>query len=136
MKKAIYFILAIFMCITIIGCVKQEDPVEKDLEMIKSGINMFEDKLEEFDVDMEMIDGVIEQVEDYNKETKYVIAFNIKDKNNSMMNMTLHFPVEKEFFDSVEVGDTISEDVMDDFEDLYQYVDNFVITVENKIVRE
>ena len=78
-----------------IGYILPKDPVQKDLETIKTVINMFDDKLEELGIDEEMVDDVIEKIEDYNNETKYVIAFSVQNKTTPAIKTTIHLPVDK-----------------------------------------
>lgn len=116
--------------------ISNKDPVQKDLEVIETIVDMFEDKLTELGIDEEMVDDVITKIEEYNNETKYVIAFNIENENYSVINTKIHLPVDKDFFDSVEIGDRIAEEEIKNFEQFSQFLGDWVITVEDKIVRE
>ena len=136
MKKMFCGLLVCLMCFSIVGCKKQEDPVEKDLETIKTVADMLDEKLIEFGIDKEMVDDIISDIEEFNKETKYVIAFDIKSESNSILNMTIHFPVEKEFFDSVEIGDRVIEEELKNLEYIDQSLEDLIVAVKEKIVRE
>lgn len=115
---------------------KYIDPVEKDLKTIQTVADMFEDKLTELGVDEQMVNDVINEIEEYNKETNYVIAFNVKNETNSIINLSIHLPVDETFFNSVEIGDLITEEKIGNFEELNQFLNGWAITVKDKIVRE
>lgn len=140
MKKLTCLILIIILCFFIVGCEKQqEDPVEKDLETVKTITNVFEDELASFGVDEKMVDDAISKVIEYNNKTECVIAFDIKNEAVAILNMTIHLPVEKEFFDSVEIGHEITEDEIKSIDGVGQIdfsLDGWTITVKDKIERE
>lgn len=119
-----------------IGCILPKDPVQKDIETIKTVVDMFEDKLTELGVDEEMVNDVIDKIEEYNKETKYVIAFSVQNKTAPAIKTTIHLPVDKEFFDSMEIGESVTEDDIANFEQFDQFIGDWIIVVSDKIVRE
>ena len=136
MKKFICLMLALMLCAGLSGCRQPEDPVKKDLETIKAAADIFEDELANLGVDEDMVDDVITKIEEYNEETKYVIAFDVKNETMPILNTVIHLPVDKDIFDSVEVGDRIAEDVLANIEQFNQQLDGWIITVHEKIVRE
>lgn len=140
-KRSIYLILAIVLCVVFISSryESQTDPVEKDIETIKKIVDLFEDRLVEFGVDMDKINEVIAKIEEHNKETKYIIVFDIQNDTNPILSTSLHLPVTKDFFDSVEIGDKVVEEEIKTIEDLVQLdkkLGNWVVVIKDKQMRE
>lgn len=140
-KRLIILVIVLLLCVFFVSkrYSSQEDPVEKDIETIKKVADTFEDELTNFGVDKEMVDDVIAKIEEYNKETKYVIAFDIKNNTNPILSTKLHLPVDKEFFDSVEIGDIIAKEELERFEEFAQFsqkLGGWTITIKDKTVRE
>ena len=140
-KRSIYLILAIVLCVVFISSryESQTDPVEKDIETIKNIVNLFEDRLVEFGVDMDKINEVIAKIEEHNKETKYIIVFDIQNDTNPILSTSLHLPVTKDFFDSVEIGDKVVEEEIKTIEDLVQLdkkLGSWVVMIKDKKIRE
>jgi hypothetical protein len=139
MKKIIYLILVVILCIAFSGCKPQpEDPVEKDLDTLKTIVNILGDELTNLGIEKQIADDVIMKIEEYNKEAKYVIAFDIKNETIAILNMTIHLPVEKAFFDSVEIGQNITESEIKSIqgaEHIDFSLDGWIITVHDKIER-
>ena len=140
-RRIIYLVLIILLCVAFVSIrySSHEDPVQKDIENIQKVADIFEDELADFGVDKEIVDDVIAKIEEYNKETKYIIVFNIKNDTNPILSTTLHLPVNEEFFNSVEIGDKISEEEIKKLEELANLGQNFgswTITIKDKEIRE
>lgn len=140
-KRSIYLILAIVLCVVFISSryESQIDPVEKDIETIKKIVDLFEDRLVEFGVDMNKINEVIAKIEKHNQETKYIIVFDIQNDTNPILSTSLNLPVTKDFFDSVEIGDKVAEEEIKTIEDLVQLnkkLGSWVVVIKDKKIRE
>ena len=140
-KKVIVLVIIAILCISFISYryASQQDPVEKDIETIKKIANAFEDELEHFGIDKETVDEIVAEIEEYNKETKYVITFDVQNDTNPILSTTLHLPVDEAFFNSVEIGDIIAKEKLQVIEDFMQLDENFgswVIVIKDKEIRE
>ena len=111
MKKYAIVLIAM-IAITLSGCSKSETVTNEDVAKLESEIAQLEaerDRLNE-----EILDTKID-----NDLAKYVIAFNIKQTHftldigehlkDAMNDISIEIPVDKEYYDSVEVGDTIDD---------------------------
>lgn len=111
MKKYAIVLIAM-IAITLSGCSKTETVTNEDVAKLESEIAQLEaerDRLNE-----EILDTKID-----NNLAKYVIAFNIKQTHftldigehlkDAMNDISIEIPVDKEYYDSVEVGDTIDD---------------------------
>ena len=111
MKKYIVVLIAM-MAITLSGCSKTETVTNEDVAKLESEIAQL--KAERDRLNEEILNAKID-----NGLTKYVITFNIKQTHftldigehlkDSMNDISIEIPVDKEYYDSVEVGDVIDD---------------------------
>ena len=137
MKKYIVILIAM-MAITLSGCSKTETVTNEDVAKLESEIAQLEaerDRLNE-----EILDAKID-----NNLAKYVIAFNIKQTHftldigehlkDAMNDISIEIPVDKEYYDSVEVGDTIDDSFRVGSFIWKGSFGNWKVTVESKDIR-
>ena len=137
MKKYI-IALIIIIAVTLSGCSKTETVPNEEITKLESEIAQLEaerDRLNEEILNTKIDNGL----------AKYVITFNIKQTHftldigehlkDSMNDISIEVPVDKEYYDSVEVGDTI-----DDSFRMGSFIwkgsfGNWKVTVESKDIR-
>lgn len=137
MKKYIV-VLIVMIAITLSGCSKTETVTNEDVAKLESEIAQLEaerDRLNE-----EILDTKID-----NNLAKYVIAFNIKQTHftldigehlkDAMNDISIEIPVDKEYYDSVEVGDTIDDSFRVGSFIWKGSFGNWKVTVESKDIR-
>ena len=137
MKKYIVVFLMI-VSVTLSGCSKTETVTNEDVAKLESEIAQLEaerDRLNE-----EILDAKID-----NNLAKYVIAFNIKQTHftldigehlkDAMNDISIEIPVDKEYYDSVEVGDTIDDSFRVGSFIWKGSFGNWKVTVESKDIR-
>ena len=137
MKKYAIVLIAM-IAITLSGCSKTETVTNEDVAKLESEIVQLEaerDRLNE-----EILDTKID-----NKLAKYVIAFNIKQTHftldigehlkDAMNDISIEIPVDKEYYDSVEVGDTIDDSFRVGSFIWKGSFGNWKVTVESKDIR-
>ena len=137
MKKYIVVLIAM-IAITLSGCSKTETVTNEDVAKLESEIAQLEaerDRLNE-----EILDTKID-----NNLAKYVIAFNIKQTHftldigehlkDAMNDISIEIPVDKEYYDSVEVGDTIDDSFRVGSFIWKGSFGNWKVTVESKDIR-
>ena len=111
MKKYIITLIAI-IAITLSGCSKTKTVTNEDNAKLESEIAQLEaerDRLNEEILNTKIDNGL----------AKYVITFNIKQSHftldlgehlkDAMNDISIEIPVDKEYYDSVEVGDVIDD---------------------------
>ena len=137
MKK--YMIaLIVIIAVTLSGCSETETVTNEDIAKIESEIAQLEaerDRLNEEILNTKIDNGL----------AKYVITFNIKQSHfsldlgehlkDAMNDISIEIPVDKEYYDSVEVGD-----VIDDSFRMGSFIwkgsfGNWKVTVESKDIR-
>ena len=137
MKKYIVVLIAM-IAIILSGCSKMETVPNEEITKLESEIAQLEaerDQLNEEILNTKIDNGL----------AKYVITFNIKQTHftldigehlkDSMNDISIEIPVDKEYYDSVEVGDTI-----DDSFRMGSFIwkgsfGNWKVTVESKDIR-
>ena len=137
MKKYIIALIVI-IAVTLSGCSETETVTNEDITKIESEIAQLEaerDRLNEEILNTKIDNGL----------AKYVITFNIKQSHfsldlgehlkDAMNDISIEIPVDKEYYDSVEVGD-----VIDDSFRMGSFIwkgsfGNWKVTIESKDIR-
>ena len=130
MKKYIVVLIAI-MAITLSGCSKTETVTNEDVAKLEAE----RDQLNEEILNTKIDNGL----------AKYVITFNIKQTHftldigehlkDAMNDISIEIPVDKEYYDSVEVGDTIDDSFRVGSFIWKGSFGNWKVTVESKDIR-
>ena len=137
MKKYIIALIAM-IAITLSGCSKTETVTNEDVEKLEAEIAQLEDE-------RDRLNEEILNIKIDNGLAKYVITFNIKQTHftldigehlkDAMNDISIEIPVDKEYYDSVEVGD-----IIDDSFRVGSFIwkgsfGNWKVTVESKDIR-
>ena len=137
MKKYIIALIVI-IAVTLSGCSETETVTNEDIAKIESEIAQLEaerDRLNEEILNTKIDNGL----------AKYVITFNIKQSHfsldlgehlkDAMNDISIEIPVDKEYYDSVEVGDVIDDSFRMGSFIWKGSVGNWKVTVESKDIR-
>ena len=130
MKKYIVILIAM-MAITLSGCSKNETVTNEDVAKLEAE----RDQLNEEILNTKIDNGL----------AKYVITFNIKQTHftldigehlkDAMNDISIEIPVDKEYYDSVEIGDTIDDSFRVGSFIWKGSFGNWKVTVESKEIR-
>ena len=131
-------VLIVMIAITLSGCSKTETVTNEDVAKLESEIAQLEaerDRLNEEILNTKIDNGL----------AKYVITFNIKQTHftldigehlkDAMNDISIEIPVDKEYYDSVEVGDTIDDSFRVGSFIWKGSFGNWKVTVESKNIR-
>ena len=137
MKKHVVVLIAM-IAIILSGCSKTETVSNEEITKLESEIAQLEaerDRLNEEILNTKIDNGL----------AKYVIAFNIKQTHftldigehlkDAMNDISIEIPVDKEYYDSVEVGDTIDDSFRVGSFIWKGSFGNWKVTVESKNIR-
>ena len=137
MKKYAIVLIAM-IAITLSGCSKTETVTNEDVAKLESEIAQLEaerDQLNEEILNTKIDNGL----------AKYVITFNIKQTHftldigehlkDAMNDISIEIPVDKEYYDSVEIGDTIDDSFRVGSFIWKGSFGNWKVTVESKEIR-
>ena len=137
MKKYIIALIVI-ITVTLSGCSKTETITNEDVAKL-------EDEIAQLETERDRLNEEILNTKIDNGLAKYVITFNIKQTHftldigehlkDSMNDISIEIPVDKEYYDSVEVGN-----VIDDSFRMGSFIwkgsfGNWKVTVESKDIR-
>ena len=137
MKKHVVVLIAM-IAIILSGCSKTETVSNEEITKLESEIAQLEaerDRLNEEILNTKIDNGL----------AKYVITFNIKQTHftldieehlkDTMNDISIEIPVDKEYYDSVEIGDTIDNSFRVGSFIWKGSFGNWKVTVESKDVR-
>ena len=137
MKKHVVVLIAM-IAIILSGCSKTETVSNEEITKLESEIAQLEaerDRLNEEILNTKIDNGL----------AKYVITFNIKQTHftldigehlkDAMNDISIEIPVDKEYYDSIEVGDTIDDSFRVGSFIWKGSFGNWKVTVESKNIR-
>ena len=137
MKKHVVVLIAM-IAIILSGCSKTETVSNEEITKLESEIAQLEaerDRLNEEILNTKIDNGL----------AKYVITFNIKQTHitldigehlkDAMNDISIEIPVDKEYYDSIEVGDTIDDSFRVGSFIWKGSFGNWKVTVESKDIR-
>ena len=137
MKKYI-IALIVMIAVTLSGCSKTETVTNEDVAKLESEIAQLE-------AERDLLNEEILNTKIDNNLAKYVITFNIKQTHftldigehlkDAMNDISIEIPVDKEYYDSVEVGDTIDDSFRVGSFIWKGSFGNWKVTVESKDIR-
>ena len=138
LKKVMSVILMILLIVGLIGCASV-DSCNNEIEMLEEEIEQLKterDTLKEEVLDLKVESG----------EVKYVITFNIKQVHynlsledhlkDAMNDISIQIPVDKEYYDSVEVGQVIDDSFRVGSFVMKGSFGKWKVTVENKEIMQ
>lgn len=112
-KTVTVLLMFFILCGMFTGCVDEEAALNSDLVSLRTEVAKL--KAERDNLKKEIVDIKVE-----NNIAKYVLTLSVKQSHftldldqhlkDSMNKLEIQIPVDKEYFDSLEVGDTIADD--------------------------
>ena len=137
MKKYIIALIVI-IAVTLSGCSETETVTNEDIAKLESEIAQLE-------AERDLLNEEILNTKIDNGLAKYVITFNIKQTHftldigehlkDAMNDISSEIPVDKEYYDSVEVGDTIDDSFRVGSFIWKGSFGNWKVTIESKNIR-
>lgn len=137
MKKYIIALIVI-ITVTLSGCSKTETVTNEDVVKL-------EDEIAQLETERDQLNEEILNTKIDNGLAKYVITFNIKQTHftldigehlkDAMNDISIEIPVDKEYYDSIEIGDTIDDSFRVGSFIWKGSFGNWKVTVESKEIR-
>ena len=140
MKKKILTALLVggMMTTMLTGCGDNREYLNEEIDGLKVEISELENQ-------RDLLKSEIVDIKVENGTAKYIVTFNIKQNHFSldlsehmkdeMNDISIQIPVDKEYYDSVEVGDTIADDFRMGSLVMKGSFGNWDITVEDKEIQ-
>ena len=140
MKKKILAVLLVggMMATMLTGCGDNREYLNAEIDGLKDEISELENK-------RELLKSEIVDIKVENGTAKYIVTFNIKQNHftldlsehmkDEMNDISIQIPVDKDYYDSVNIGDTITDDFRMGSLIMKGSFGNWDITVENKEIQ-
>lgn len=120
MKKIIILAIILCICFSFVGCASEEQVLNSNIIELETRVSELESEISQLEAERDTLANEITDIKIENGTAKYVITFNIRQQHysldvtdylkDSMNDISISIPVDKEYYDSVEVGDTIADD--------------------------
>lgn len=118
-RKIIALLMVIALCATFTGCMSQEEQLSAEAQALKTKIATLETQITSLEQEKTALEQTIIDKKIEGDTAKYVLTLNIKQVHytlditehlkDSANNLSIQIPVDKEYYDSVEIGDTIDD---------------------------
>ena len=139
MKKIMAVIIAAtMMLVLLVGCAESNEYLEQQCNELRTEIAVLKEQ-------KSAIEAEIVSAKEENGTATYVVTFRIKQSNftldigehlkDSMNEITFEVPVDKAYYDSVSVGDTINDDFRMGSLIMHGSFGNWKVTIEKKEVQ-
>ena len=137
-KKILAALLVGGMMLMLAGCGDNREDLNAEIDGLKSEISELENQ-------RDSLKSEIADIKVDNGTAKYIVTFNIKQSHftldlsehmkDEMNDISIQIPVDKEYYDSVEVGDTIADNFRMGSLVMKGSFGNWDITVEDKEIQ-
>ena len=140
MKKKIFAALLVggMMTTMLTGCGDNREYLNAEIDGLK-------DEISELENQRDLLKSEIVDIKVENGTAKYIVTFNIKQNHftldlsehmkDEMNDISIQIPVDKDYYDSVNIGDTITDDFRMGSLIMKGSFGNWDITVENKEIQ-
>lgn len=145
MKRIIMLVMALCICVSLVGCATEEEVLNSNIAELEARVSELEAEVSNLEAERDVLVDEITDIKIENGTAKYVITFNIKQSHftldigqhfkDEMNDISIQIPVDKEYYDSVEIGDTIADDFRMGSFIFYGSFGNWDITVEDKSIQ-
>lgn len=119
-EKIIILAIIFCICFSFVGCASEEQVLNSNIVELETRVSELESEISQLEAERDTLTNEITDIKIENSTAKYVITFNIRQQHysldvtdylkDSMNDISISIPVDKEYYDSVEVGDTIADD--------------------------
>lgn len=144
-KKFIIFMMVLTICVSLIGCTSKEESLNDNIAELETRIVELQTKVSALEAERDSLKNEITDIKIENGTEKYIVTFNIKQSHftldftqhikDEMNDISIQIPVDKEYYDSVEIGDTIADDFRMGSLIMSGSFGNWDVTVEDKCIQ-
>ena len=119
LKKTIFVVIVACILLCLFGCSKEE-MLNKDIERLEEKVLNLKSEIASLEKEKDAIQVEIVDVKIKNGTAKYILTINISQRHfsldigdylkDAMNDIDIQIPVDREYFESVKIGDTISDE--------------------------
>lgn len=121
MKRKIFtFCIIAMFCMSLVGCASEEDKLNFEISQLESTKAQLKSEVSALRTERDALKNEVTDMKVENGTAKYVITLSLKQSHftldleqhfkDAMNEITIQIPVDKEYYDSVSVGDKIADD--------------------------
>lgn len=120
MKRIFIIVMALCICIFSTGCMSDEEALDVNIANLENKISELKSEISNLETKRNTLANEIIDIKIENGTAKYIVTFNIKQSHftldigqhlkDEMNDISIQIPVDKEYYDSIKVGDTIADD--------------------------
>jgi outer membrane murein-binding lipoprotein Lpp len=120
MKRLIMLVAVLCIFVSLSGCATQEEMLRDNIAELEDRVSELKNEVSALEAQKATVQKEIVDIKVENGTAKYVLTIKVKQKHynlsledhlkDEMNAITIQIPVDKEYFDSVMVGDTIADD--------------------------
>lgn len=121
--RCIAFALAVIfvasICAMFSGCATEEEILTADIAKLETDVLNLQTEIAELEAEKHALEESIVDIKVENGTAKYVLTINIRQRHftldlnehfkDAMNDISIQIPVDKEYYDSVDIGDTIDD---------------------------
>lgn len=118
-KIVIMFVSLCLVACAMTGCSKEKE-LSVNIVKLEKMVSELEDDVHNLEAQKRMFENEIRDIKIQSNTAKYIVTLNIKQSHftldlgqhmkDEMNDISIQIPVDKEYFDSINVGDTIADD--------------------------
>lgn len=145
MKRVLAMLITMLLVVGYLTGCSKEDALSADIIDLENRVSELEREVFSLEEQKNALLSEIKDIKVENGVAKYIVTFNIRQSHftldisqhmkDAMNDISIQIPVDKEYFDSVEVGDTIADDFRVGSFIFKGSLGNWDVTVEDKEVR-
>ena len=120
MKRLIMLVAVLCIFVSLSGCATQEEMLRDNIAELEDRVSELKNEVSALEAQKATVQKEIVDIKVENGTAKYVLTIKVKQKHynlsledhlkDEMNAITIQIPVDKEYFDSVMVGDPIADD--------------------------
>lgn len=136
--KKLFILITVIMAVTVLSGCARDEYLEQKCDELRKEIYVLEEQ--KVTLENEIVEAKVES-----GTAKYIITFRIKQTHitldigehikDSMNEIKIEIPVDKEYYDSLSVGDTINDDFRMGSLIMHGSFGSWDVTVDNKEIR-
>lgn len=136
--KKLFILITVIMAVTVLSGCARDEYLEQKCDELRKEISVLEEQ--KVTLENEIVEAKVES-----GTAKYIITFRIKQTHitldigehikDSMNEIKIEIPVDKEYYDSLSVGDTINDDFRMGSLIMHGSFGSWDVTVDNKEIR-
>ena len=136
--EKLFILITVIMAVTVLSGCASDEYLEQKCDELRKEISVLEEQ--RVTLENEIVEAKVE-----NGTAKYIITFRIKQTHitldigehikDSMNEIKIEIPVDKEYYDSLSVGDTINDDFRMGSLIMHGSFGSWDVTVDNKEIR-